>query len=269
MRFFFPGCAIFLFLISVAVTSSSAASLEPLGMLDAQLLPKNHAELRIGASYQDGTRNLFRSGGNRRRLSELPSLTLNLGLGERVEGQLQYSYLQLKKKGQSNQWGSGDLTVVLKVRLWQESPRLPAMAVRLATKLPNASFRDDFGTNQFDFFMDFLATRNYSTFSTYLNLGLAILGEPRRGFSGQDDSFRYAVGVQAPLLSNRLHGLMSVEGMAGNQSINHRCALKTGIQLFIGRWMWDLGGSVGLHSRSENWGVRTGLTLPFTLSSNW
>lgn len=205
----------------------------------------------------------------RRRLSELPSLNLNLGLGERVEGQLHYSYLHLKKKGRSNQWGSGDLTVGLKVRLCQESPRLPAMALRLATKLPSASFQDDFGTNQFDFFMDFLASRNYSKVSTYLNLGLAILGEPRRGFSGQDDSVRYAVGVQKPLISNRLHGLLSVEGMAGNQSIKHRCSLKAGIQMFVGKWMWDLGGSVGLHSRSENWGVRTGPTLPFTLSSNW
>ncbi|OEU64583.1 MAG: hypothetical protein BA870_09450 [Desulfuromonadales bacterium C00003094] len=254
-----------LFLTSPAL----AENLEPLGLQDAQLLPKNHAEFRIGLAYYDGLHNLFQEQDKNRRLAELPSLTLNLGLGERVECQLLYSYLHLREDNQDDKWDSGDLTIGLKVRLWQESLRVPALAVRLATKLPNADDKNDFGTDEADTFIDLLASRNFPLFSTYLNLGLAILGDPRANTSGQDDAFRYALGIRAPLMNNRLAGLLSIEGMEGDDSINSRSAMRAGLQLPLGDWLWDLGGSVGLTSKSEDWSLRSGLTIPFNLSANW
>ncbi len=256
-------------LLLLSASPTLAATLEPLGLQDAQLLAKNHAEFRIGTSYYEDIHNLFQAQDSNRRLTELPSLTLNFGLGERVEAQLHYSYLHLKKKGQGDKWGTGDLTLGLKVRLWQESLRIPALALRLATKLPNANYNDDFGTDEADIFIDLLATRNYPVFSTYLNLGLAILGDPRPQSSGQDDAFRYGLGIQVPLNDSALTGLLSLEGMIGDDSINHRSAVRAGLQLALGSWLWDLGGSIGLDSRSEDWGLRTGLTIPFNLPANW
>jgi hypothetical protein len=256
-------------LLLLLTSPAWAGNLEPLGLQDAQLLPKDHAEFRIGLGYYDGLHNLFQQQDVDRRLTELPSLTLNLGLGNRVEGQLHYNYLYLQEDGQNDKWGSGDLTIGLKVRLWQESLRVPALAIRLATKLPNADDKDDFGTDEADIFLDLLATRNFPLFSTYVNLGLAILGDPRPNKNGQDDAFRYALGVRAPLLDTRLAGLLSVEGMEGDDSLNNRSALRAGLQLQLGDWLWDLGGSVGLTSKSEDWGLRTGLTIPFNLSPGW
>ncbi len=270
MRFSSSAHSVIAILLLLLLTSPAlAGNLEPLGLQDAQLLPKNHAEFRIGLAYYDGLHNLFQPQDIDRRLAELPSLSLNLGLGERVEGQLHYSYLHLREDGQDDKWGSGDLTIGLKVRLWQESLRVPALAVRLATKLPNADNKDDFGTDEADIFIDLLATRNFSLFSTYLNLGLAILGDPRPDSDSQDDAFRYALGIRAPLMDTRLAGLLSIEGMEGADSINSRCAVRAGLQLLLGEWLWDLGGSVGLASKSEDWGLRTGLTIPFNLSANW
>ncbi len=270
MRFFFSAHSVIATLLLLLLSGPAlAGNLEPLGLQDAQLLPKNHAEFRIGLVYYDGLHNLFQAQDKDRRLTELPSLSLNLGLGERVEGQLLYSYLHLREDGQDDKWGSGDLTLGLKVRLWQESLRVPALALRLATKLPNADDKDDFGTDEADIFIDLLATRNFPLFSTYLNLGLAILGDPRSNSNSQDDAFRYALGIRAPLMNNRLAGLLSVEGMEGDDSLNSRSAMRAGLQLPLGDWLWDLGGSVGLSSKSEDWSLRTGLTIPFDLSANW
>lgn len=255
-----------LFLLHLT-TPALAESLEPLGLQDAQLLPKNHAEFRIGLAYYNDLHNLFQKQDLDRRLAELPSLTLNLGLGERVEAQLLYSYLHLREDGQDDRWGSGDLNIGLKVRLWQESLRVPALAVRLATKLPNADNKDDLGTDEADIFIDLLATRNFPLFSTYLNLGLAILGDPRPDSDSQSDAIRYGLGIKAPLMDNRLTGLLSIEGM--EDSNNNRCAIRAGLQLPVGQWLWDLGGSVGIASKSEDWGLRTGLTIPFKLPANW
>ena len=266
-RLFHSPAAILLLLL--LARPAAGANLEPLGLQDAQLLPKNRAEFRIGAAYYDGLHNLFQEQDLDRRLVELPSLSLNLGLGERVEAQLQYSYLYLREDGQASDWGSGDLTVGLKVRLWQESLRIPALALRLATKLPNADDEDDFGTDEADIFIDLLATRNFPLFSTYLNLGLAILGDPRPQHESQDDALRYALGIRVPLVEPKLAGLLSIEGMEGSDSINNRCAVRGGLQLQLGDWLWDFGGSLGLASKSEDWGLRTGLTIPFDLPSNW
>lgn len=268
LRFSSSAHSVIAILLLLLLTSPALAeSLEPLGLQDAQLLPKNHAEFRIGLAYYDGLHNLFQTQDKDRRLAELPSLSLNLGLGERVECQLLYSYLHLREDNQDDKWGSGDMTIGLKVRLWQESLRVPALAVRLATKLPNADDKDDLGTDEADIFIDLLATRNFPLFSTYLNLGLAILGDPRPWSDSQDDAIHYGLGIKAPLMNNRLAGLLSIEGM--EDSINSRCAIRAGLQLPVGEWLWDLGGSVGLASKSEDWSLRTGLTIPFNLSANW
>ncbi|ABA89933.1 hypothetical protein Pcar_2697 [Syntrophotalea carbinolica DSM 2380] len=261
----------FLTLVSVLLLTSPtlAAILEPIGLQDGQLLPKNQAEFHIGFSYADGMRNLFQSEDRDRRVMEIPTLTLNLGLAERVEAQIQYSYLHLRENGQGGKFGSGDVTLGLKVRLWQESLRLPAIALRLATKLPNADDEDDFGTDEADIFIDALFTRNYPLFTLYVNAGVAILGDPRSGNDGQDDMFRYGVGVKIPVLEDQLAALVSVEGMEGDESVNSRGAFRAGIQAELGRFTWDLGGSVGYVDKSEDWSVRTGLTTYFELPAGW
>lgn len=249
--------------------TAQAAILEPTGLQNGQLLPKNSAELRVGFSYADGLHNQFQRENRNRRLMEVPSLTLNLGLGERVEGQILYSYLHLREDGQGDKWGSGDVTLGLKVRLLREGLHLPAVALRLATKLPNADEEKDFGTDEADIYIELLTTRNFQNFSLYANLGVAILGDPRPGFSGQDDLFKFGFGVRVPLAAERVDALVSIEGMEGGESINRRGALRAGVQTYLGRFIWDLGGSVGYKSKSEDWSVRTGLTTRFSLPGGW
>jgi len=268
-KFFIRGLLISVFLIGGMPTPSPAALLEPLGLQDGSLLPKNGVEVRVGFDYADDLYNQFQSEDLDRRVAGIPSLTLNLGLGERVEGQLEYHFLHLNEDGQSAKWGSGDLTVAGKIRLHPESISLPALALRVATKLPVADEEDDFGTDQTDFSASILTSRNFQTFSIHVNLGLAILGDPRPGHSGQDDMLLYALGVGVPLHLQNAMLLVSLEGLDLGPSVNRRGAFRGGVQIPFGPMLWDLGAGVGYVKRSEDWSVRTGLTYRFNLPQAW
>jgi hypothetical protein len=251
-------------LLLLSSPAALSAILEPTGLQDAHLLAKNTAEFRLGLSYAEDVRTPFQRQNLDRRVAEIPSLTLNLGLGERVEGQLYYDYLYLQEQGQDPAWGSGDLTLAFKVGLLQETPALPALALRVATKLPNADDGRDFGTDQTDFFVDLLAARDWRRISLFLSVGLGILGNP---VGGQDDLMQYGVGLRIPLPNHRTAFLISAEGTVFGREYdyNNRGAVLAGIRQSLGRVTLDFGGSVGYVSESEDWGLRAGVTLPFSL----
>lgn len=252
------------------VPAAFAANLQPTGLQDAHLLKKNTAEFRLGFSWADRLRTPFQLEDRDRRVAEIPALTLDLGLGERVEGQLSYSYLYLEEKGQSVGWNSGDLTVAFKVGLLRERPNLPALALRLATKLPNANKQEDFGTDQTDFILDLLAAKTWHGVSLFANLGFAILGNPYAwSDGGQDDLLRYGIGLMVPLVGDQTRFLISAEGNACGRTYNYnqRGAVRAGIRQTLGWAVLDFGGSVGYIAESEDWSLRAGLTFPFSLSS--
>ncbi len=253
--------------ILLFLTSSTAfaAILEPTGLQDAHLLEKGAAEFHLGFSYADRLRTPFQRSDRDRRVAEVPSLALNLGLGERVEGELYYDYLYLKEKGQKTEWGSGDLTVAFKVGLLRERSALPALALRVATKLPNADRGNGFGTDQTDFYVDLLAAKEWRAVSIFINAGLGILGNPYTG--EQDDLMRYGIGLEVPLVGKETRLLISAEGnvFGREYNYNNRGAFRAGIRQTLGRATLDFGGSVGYISESEDWSLRAGLTLPFSL----
>jgi hypothetical protein len=249
---------------------TSAANLEPTGLQDAHLLKKNAAEIRLGVSYAYKLRLPFQIKDKDRRLAEIPALTLNLGLGDRVEGQLYYNFLNLKEDGQKDGWSSGDLIVAFKVGLFREGPRLPALALRFATKLPDANRPRHFGTDQTDYFVDLLGAKSWGGVSLYANLGFGILGNPGiYADDEQDDILRYGVGMKVPLVGETTRLLLSAEGIALCRPYTHnkRGAIQAGIQQSLGWGSLDFGGSVGYVTGSEDWSLRTGVTVPFSLSS--
>jgi hypothetical protein len=240
-----------------------AASLEPLGLQDARLLHGGSGEFRLGLAYSRNLPNQFQEQGSHRRLTEIPALSLNLGLADRVEGQLQFSVLRLQEDGRNSDWDSGDLTIAFKVGLNRPRAEGTVAALRVATKLPNADNQDNFGTDETDFQTDILISRAMGPVEGHLNLGFAILGDSRPNQQGQADMLHYAVGLRLPLRPQSLHLLLSAEGLAVGSKLNRRGALRGGLQVALGSCLWDLGGSVGYLERSEDWSVRSGLTGRF------
>ncbi len=249
-----------LFLLPAGVL---AASLEPLGLQDARLTGEGTGGFRLGLSFARNLPNQFQEQGTDRRLAEAPSASLNLGLSKRVEGELYYAVLHRQEDGRDDKWGSGDLTVAFKVGLNRPSAEGTAAALRFATKLANASDDDNLGTDETDFQADLLLSRPLGPAEGHLNLGFAMLGDPRPGHQGQADMIHYAVGLRIPLRPRSVDLLLAAEGLDVGMRLNRRGAVRGGFQIALGRYRWDLGGSLGYATRSEDWSVRTGLTIPF------
>ncbi len=133
----------------------------------------------------------------------------------------------------------------------------------VSTKLPNADDGRDFGTDEADNYIDLLLSKDYGAVSAHLNLGVAILGAPGAQ-EGQDDLLRYAAGLRFAI-GERAAFLVGVQGMDLGQSANQRGAVQAGLRIPLGRAVWDIGGSVGYVDRSEEWGLRTGVSLPVTM----
>lgn len=244
-----------------------AANMQPLGIQDAATLPSGKAEFRFGMDYLSDSYLLFQKQSTDRTQVSLPEISLNLGLGKRVEVQANYELLLIDENNRDSDLGSGDLRLATKINLFKEDLQLPAISLRVETKFPDASRSKGFGTDESDNFIDLLVSRNFPAFALHANLGIAILGDPR---SKQDDKLHYAFAVLYPLPAHNLNLLAGVEGLdLGADSLNDRGVLTGGAQLQLGNAVVDLGTSLGYRSHSEDWGVRGGVTVPFDLPEGW
>lgn len=88
----------------------------------------------------------------------------------------------------------GDIVVGTKVRLVSETESRPAVGVRFATKLPNASNESGLGLDTTDFFASLLIGKTVQSIRVVGNAGLGILGDPTRG-DRQNDVLTYGFSL--------------------------------------------------------------------------
>src|SRR5215213_6268608 len=87
-----------------------------------------------------------------------------------------------------------DVVVATKIRLLSETPGRPALGVRFATKLPNASNENGLGLDTTDFYATVLMGKTVRSIRLVGNAGLGILGDPTRG-DRQGDVLQYGFSV--------------------------------------------------------------------------
>jgi hypothetical protein len=259
-----------------------AASLLPLRSEDARALPHGHAEAIVGIDYFKDLRfpDFTPEGSiSSQDLYSLPRIGLNFGLGDWAEVQASYELLYLDEElsdGSSDStYGSGDARLFTKVYLIADRDWWPAAGIRFGTKLPNASVDDRLGTDEIDFMIEALASKDLGAATVHLNLGLALLDNPGPtaptpnpfDSDGQDDLFTWSVAAASlPLdvgsgLSLCLLGEFT--GREGSRFDSDRDVFRGGVQLGYGTWHFYAGASAGLITASENVGVTTGLIYDF------
>ena len=86
-----------------------------------------------------------------------------------------------------------DITVATKIRVLSETAGRPALGLRFATKLPNASNENGIGTDTTDFYVA-AGWQNGPVGRLVGNAGLGILGDPTRG-DRQADILAYGFSV--------------------------------------------------------------------------
>ena len=274
--------------LCLAIAPARGASLLPLRTETAAPLPSGVLELAIGTSYFHNLRfPMFTPRGAIREqdLVTAPEMALRIGVGDWLEIQASYELLYLDERNveeSHTEFGGGDARLFTKVRLYRESERIPGFALRFGTKLPNANQDDRLGTDETDFAIEALASKDFGIVSTHLNMGILIAGNPgpepgarNRNSDGQDDLFTYSVGLASrPFGSSDPAGVRGrlvaeVQGLAGTHRDfdNDRAAARFGGRLEIGALSLYAGVSVGLESGSEDVGASAGLLYAFDLGA--
>ncbi len=264
---------------------AAAASLLPLRTETAATLPSGTVEVVLGASYfKDERFPLFTGAGAIRDQDRwtVPEIGLRVAAGSWAEVQATFEFINLDEHttaGAHNQeYSNGDARLFTKVRILSERARRPGIGLRFGAKLPNANKDKRLGTDETDFAIEVLGSKDFGPLATHVNLGILLagnpgpmLGAPTRNSDGQDDLFTYAVGLASRPLGVPLPGSFAlrlvgeVTGLAGSRFDNERSAARFGLQLQRGGLTLYTGVSAGLVTGSENVGASFGAIYAFEL----
>jgi hypothetical protein len=214
-------------------------------------------------------------------LLRFPTLGVSFGLSSIAELQIDgglYNRLSITSRetaplsGQLNFTGDRthaveDIVVATKIRLLSETAGRPAVGVRFATKLPNASNESGLGLDTTDFFVAGLFGKTVQSIRFVGNVGLGILGDPVRG-DRQNDVLTYGVSVaravrQGLEVVGEINGRLDTRAGQPPIGTESRGAMRIGGRFTRSTVRVDAGLIVGMTSRDPSVGVTAGLTWVF------
>lgn len=239
---------------------AAAQSHRPLTTESADTLEWGKGQVEIGVST-------FRLRpplrGDDGRLWNLPELGASVGLGPTAELQVEGAgvmFFDADERDSATE--PGDWTFWTKVRFWRGTPFQPVVAGRLGVKLPVATNETGLATDSTDFFAHVILSQRVSGARFHLNLGVAVLGLPTRA-SAQVDALTYGLALEAPL-PGRPTLVGEVAGQRGSGTLFDRSFVRVGVRWEAAGVRWDAALTAGLIDQSEDWGVTTGVVLPFS-----
>ncbi len=237
----------------------------PLKSISPVLTPPGEYHLRLGASYNKGERLLFQTENKDRRVYELPSFNMAVGLSHNVELLLQYPLLLMNQTDKTQDYGSGDLKITGVFTFLRVRKIFPEFAFTLAMKLPNASNQEEFGTDETDLFLGIAASRAIGPATLLINADFAILGDPTAK-NTQDDLFEYKAGLIYPV-RDYIWASLGLEGAETSRRTNDRRLIRGGIAFSWKKYLIDAGGALGLTEESGDFQVAVGITMMFGIES--
>ncbi len=160
-----------------------------------------------------------------------------------------------------------DLVVATKVRIAGETAGRPAIGIRFATKLPNASNESGLGLDTTDFFASVLVGKTVQSVRFVGNVGLGILGDATRG-DRQNDVLTYGVSVARALtgaveLVGEMNGRVSTRSGPPPPGTESRGAIRIGGRYTVSTWRLDSGLLIGTTPRDPGVGFTAGFTYVF------
>jgi len=160
-----------------------------------------------------------------------------------------------------------DTYVGMKIRLVPEAAGRPALGIRFATKLPNASNESGLGTDTMDFYGSLLGAKTVQSVRVVANVGFGIMSDPTNGNRQNDvltygGSFARAVTQQTEVVGE-VNGRVSVRSGEPFPGTETRGILKLGGRYTVGAWRVDAGVYFGLTPIDPTIGFTTGFTYVF------
>ena len=270
--------AILAALCAIAMPAAAAAQQRPLVTEDPEVVGQGQVLLELGVDQLWEQK--YPASGLEGTLLRVPTFSVSIGLGIaelQIDGAA-FQRLQIKERVDAplddmleidgDQTGSiDDFVIGTKIRQMSEAPGRPALAVRFATKLPNASNENGLGLDTTDFYASVLLAKTIQSMRIVGNAGVGILGDATRG-DAQNDVVTYGLSLARALtqgsevvteINGRLH-TSDLEAAPGTQSSS---IVRAGLRFTKGPVRIDGGVILGLLDADPRFGVTGGLTWVF------
>jgi hypothetical protein len=264
----------------VACARPAAGQQRPLITEDPEPIGAGRVLLEGGLDYAHGQ--TYPVSGLEGNLVRVPTIGISVGISPIAEFQIDggfYNHLTITRRNNTAPLASEltvtgnsthdveDAVVATKIRLVSETAGRPALGVRFATKLPNASNESGLGTDTTDFLMSILGGKTVQSVRVVGNFGFAILADPTRGDRQNDVvtyglSFARAVTQQTEFVGE-INGRKSTRTGGPFPGTESRGILKFGTRYTVGSLRLDAGLFVGMTSIDPTVGFTTGFTYVF------
>lgn len=195
----FGKIALFLLLI-ISGCLSAAAQQRPLLTEDVEIIKPG--VIRIETGFEFLQKQTFPLSGLRGDVTKVADTRLSFGLAPNVEFQIEWtpqSFLSIKSRtatplalklgaNPTDTNDVGDATLWMKIKVRNESERLPAFGFRFGMQLPNSNETRGIGTNTTNVFGMITAGKKLhgEKLNLFGNLGIGILQSPLSNFSQND-----------------------------------------------------------------------------------
>jgi hypothetical protein len=260
-------------------TQPASAQQRPLTTEDPEPIGAGRVLFEGGADYSKNQE--YPASGLVGGLWRLPVIGLSFGISSIAEFQLDGGFFnrlsidernpapladQLEVDGDSTR-DVEDIVVATKIRLLPETLSRPAIAVRFATRLPNAQNESGLGLDTSDFAMSLLAGKTVQSIRVVGNLGFAILGQPTDG-QEQNDVLTYGASVARAIseraeLVGEINGRISTRASEAAPGTESRGLLRFGGRYTRSAIRFDAAFFLGLTSVDPTFGFGGGLTYVF------
>lgn len=160
-----------------------------------------------------------------------------------------------------------DIVIGAKIRLLSETAGRPAVGVRFATRLPNASNESGLGLDTTDFHASLLVGKTVQSIRVVGNAGLGILGDPTRG-DRQNDVLTYGLSLaravrQGLEVVGEVNGRLDVRDGEPPPGTESRGTMRVGGRYTYNTVRIDGGLIIGMTSNDPGIGFTAGLTWVF------
>jgi hypothetical protein len=264
---------------ALAAPRAAVAQQRPLLTEDPETIGAGVVLLEGGFDYQKDI--LYTTSGLKGNLIRVPTLGVNVGLSSIAELQFDWSahdrlaitdrqaapLADLVTATGDRTTSVGDLVIATKIRVMSETAGRPAIGVRFATKLPNASNESGLGLDTTDFLATALVGKTIQSIRVVGNVGLGILGDPTKP-NNQNDVLLYGLSV-ARAIAQGVEVVGEVNGRASTRSgtpapgTESRAVMRVGARYTHGAGRVDAGVILGMTSRDPSVGFTFGYTYAF------
>jgi hypothetical protein len=270
---------LFLALAALLVSSPVLAQQRPLLTEDPETIGAGRVLIEGGIDYAHNMD--YTVSGLKGNLWRVPTLGVSVGISSIAELQIDggpFNHLDITDRqpaplsDELTVTGTSthdveDIVIATKIRFAPETSTRPALGVRFATRLPNASNESGLGTDTTDFFATALGAKTVQSVRVVGNLGVGILADPTDG-NRQNDVLTYGLSIARAVTQqvefvSEVYGRVSTRSGTAFPGTESRGLLKVGGRYTLGALRLDAALFVGLTSIDPTLGFTAGFTYVF------